>query len=145
MSEHRESSLYDRDLDIPTRRPAVVSRDEIFDYQRLWVSPLPMLFGGLAGIYLIRLALRDHHLLLFLSASLLIAVTFPLFQYVCRDCGAIDWYFRRDRHACDAVMARFERGMPNRTFWTARRQLKLWVYAVLACLFIYLVLGVVRL
>jgi hypothetical protein len=96
---------FDPDLDLQPRFTSD-SAEPIDTYQRLVANPFLALFGWLAGVGLLREALRRANLPLFLIAIAVFIASVFLLQFHCLDCGATRWLPRYQRHACPAVLAR---------------------------------------
>jgi hypothetical protein len=133
-------TLFDSELDPPRRPPPALRVESIGPYQRLIVNPFLAVLGWLMAAALIRYSTRSRNLPLYLGALLWLFVPFLLIQFHCLDCGATGWYLRARRHACGAVVARWQRGEWRRFRGPgAKAQLVIWLYVLLAAAILYLV------
>ncbi|QEH36644.1 hypothetical protein OJF2_52290 [Aquisphaera giovannonii] len=137
--------LHDPDIDRPRAVTGAIPAGHARRYQRLLVSPLPMVLGCLLAAVLVRHALGTRDLWLFLASVGLFAASLPLFQFHCLDCGRIGWYLRATRHACEAVTGRYRRGEPERTRMSAQTQCLLWIYVMVGGLLVASVFALGRL
>jgi hypothetical protein len=124
--------VFDRDLDPQPHRPARSDLRSIVPFQRLIVNPFLTVLGFVIIVAIWYEAFNRRATgLLQLGVALLLGVGF-LVQYHCLDCGKTGWLFRYRRHACPAVVARWELGERRRFRGPGvRAQLWLW-FIVLA-------------
>jgi hypothetical protein len=104
---------FDAELDLLPQRPTRRSRERIERYQRLIANPLLAVLGWVLLFPLLRFALRTRDL-----TGVIVWVTqlfscLLLMQYHCLDCGKTGWLPTFRRHACAAVIARWQNGEPR--------------------------------
>ena len=107
MDTHQDT--YDPDIDLlPSAAPAPAPTESLGEYQRLLANPLLTILIWVVTVAVIRAAVQSRNLFRFLSGvGLLLAA--PLFlQFYCLDCGQISWLVRYRRHACPAVVSRWQ-------------------------------------
>jgi hypothetical protein len=132
------STTFDRELDVTPGRPAFSPRESFAGYQRLIANPFPTVLGWVAVYFMIRLAIQNHGLLLFVAGIGLFLASAALLQYHCLDCGKSGWLFRYSRHACESVIARWRRREVRRFRGPGVKvQLVLWLYLLVSALVLY--------
>jgi hypothetical protein len=104
--------VFDRDLDVPDRRPTVPA-EPIDRYRRLVANPLLAVFVGLLAAMIIRAKVRNAELGgFFLGAGLLLS-SFLFIQFHCLDCGVTGSVWKHRRHTCPHAVARWHASRPG--------------------------------
>jgi hypothetical protein len=101
-------STFDQDLDISRRPPSGGSGESLDNYQRLLANPFLAVLCWLIMFGLFRAGLRIQSFTLFLAGVGLLFGALLLFQFHCLDCGSTGWLLGYRRHACPAVLARWQ-------------------------------------
>ncbi len=123
------ADVFDPDLDPQPRRPARGQSASILPFQRLVANPFLAVLLFVIVVALWHGAFVRHAPWLFQLGLGLSLVAFFLVQYHCLDCGATGWLIRYRRHACPAVVARWQRG-ERRRFRGPGVRLQLWAWFV---------------
>ena len=114
MDATRRPGALDPDFD-PT--PMALTRLRDFDpreHQRLVINPFLALLGVLGQAWLIRALFVAGHTFWSATIGAPIWLLPWLIQYHCLDCGHTGPYPRHRRHACPAVVARWQGGLSRR-------------------------------
>jgi hypothetical protein len=142
-------STYDRELDGHPRESSQGSREqplmqsprESFEtYQRFIANPLLAVLAVVLAFLLVRTGVQTRHLTWFLTGIGLLTLVVPLLQFHCLDCGATGWLLRHRRHACPAVVARWERRqLPRFVGPRVKAQLLAWLYLLVAAFLLFMI------
>jgi hypothetical protein len=142
----RRPDLADPEFDPVPVAPVRLRDFNPVDYQRLVVNPF------LAAFLLMVWWLSTRWLLIRgpfppLSVAMIILLPFlgHAVQYHCLDCGQTGSYRRRHRHACNAVIMRWnERRRPRFPIPSARTQLVVWAYLIASATLLLIVADPLR-
>jgi hypothetical protein len=134
-------STYDPDLDLPPQPQPPNPVESLKAYQRLVVNPFLAVLSGVGVFTVVRGAVQTRSLTLFFIGIGLMPVPFLLLQFHCLDCGATGWLLRYRRHACPAVVVRWQ-SRQLRRFHGPRlgAQLQIWSYLLVSALVLGLIL-----
>jgi hypothetical protein len=99
---------FDPELDLLPRRPGRRTREPLDGYQLLVVNPLLVVLSWLVAVAVIRFAVRDLNLTVFVVGIVQMLLSMLLVQFHCLDCGATGWLLEHRRHSCPAVIARWQ-------------------------------------
>ena len=133
---------FDPDLDLQPRPEAPAPVESLERCQRLVANPFLAVVTWLLLTGLIREAVLIHSLPLFLTAIGLWFVALFLVQFHCLDCGKTGWLLDYRRHACPAVVERWQSRTVRRFRGpSVKAQLVGWFI----CVPVALVLGVILL
>jgi hypothetical protein len=130
-------TTFDRDLDSQWQRPARRPTGSVEPYQRLLVNPFLATLTGVGGVACIRMGVQSRSLWIFSMGIGLVVVGLLLLQFHCLDCGSTGWLLGFRRHACPAVVARWNSDQERRFPWlTVGTQAMAWLYIIPAVAFL---------
>jgi hypothetical protein len=128
----RRPDLADPEFDPDPVAPVRLRDFNPVEHQRLVVNPFLAVFSMIAWWLSARWLLLRGPFPPMAVASVLFLFLLPrTLQYHCLDCGRTGAYKRRHRHACSAVVARWnDRRKPWFPIPSAESQLVFWMYVV---------------
>ena len=146
MEAPSRPDLADPEFDPVPVAPIRLREFDPVDHQRLVVNPFLAVFLFMIWWLSTRwLLIRGPFPPLAVAMLILLPCLSHAVQYQCLDCGKTGSYIRRRRHACKAVVMRWnERRRPRFPIPSARSQLVVWGYLIASATLLLIVNNPIR-